>query len=118
MRLFQNSLLLLSYIASVCLSEEIETEKPVEGDGYGVHTYECDAQANEIRNIDDRQEKKRGGVYLICFSPNEKAVEDGVGIAAINEFTWEMEHEDGTARQRAVINGSGDFALTDRRRGW
>jgi hypothetical protein len=81
--------------------------------GYGVQVAECDADLEFIGSSSpDRQAKSQGSTMRICFRPNEKARDDGVGMRAVESFTWDMEHQDGAAVQVAVKNGKDDGMLS------
>ena len=81
--------------------------------GYGVEVAECDADLDFIAtNSPDRQTKNQGSTMRICFRPNEKARDDGIGMRAVDSFTWEMDYEGGTAIQVAVKDGKDDGMLS------
>jgi hypothetical protein len=108
MKFFQRSILAhtLALALTVVNAEETAVEL-----GYGVRIYECDGNLEEL-SFDDRQVKRKGSVYRICFAPNQKAEADGVGISKIDHFTFETEHDKGTALQKAIENGADDGAVT------
>jgi hypothetical protein len=81
--------------------------------GYGVEVAECDENLDFIAvSSPDRQVKSQGSTIRICFRPNEKARDDGIGMREVESFTWEMDHKDGTAEQVAVKNGKDDGMLS------
>jgi hypothetical protein len=85
--------------------------KKVTEEGYRIEIFECDNNLDEI-STENRQRKIQGSSYRICFRPNTKALEDGVGIESINHFKWELEHKLGITAQQAVLNNAGDNVLT------
>lgn len=80
-------------------------------DGYGVVVFECDKNLQSL-STEERQRKIPGSSYRLCFEPNEKALADGVGIERVDYFNWELQHRDGVAKQKAVIDGDGDNVLS------
>ena len=79
---------------------------------YGIDVYECNENFEEI-SLENRQRKNQGDIFRACFRPNEAARNDDVHIKLIEKFTWEMEHEDGWARQVAIENNQGDGHLSE-----
>ena len=73
--------------------------------GYGVNTFVCD---QNLERIHESISKKQGSVFKLCFEPNEKAIEDGVGIKSIDSFTWKRGD---SVEQFAVVDGE-DFVLS------
>jgi hypothetical protein len=75
---------------------------------HGIQTFECDNNLNELP-MDKRQIKNRGVPVRICFRPYD---ESASRIKKIDSFTWEFNHEAGTAEQNVVDNGSDDGATS------
>jgi hypothetical protein len=109
MKFFQRSALV--HLALAAFAVSATEEQTAEELGYGVEVFECNNNLEEL-HIDDRQPKNQGSVLRVCFRPNEKAKEDGVGIRRIEFFVWQMEHADGLAEQYGVKNGRGDDVLS------
>ena len=109
-------LVLQSLFAVVCLSLRspvlgfVPSNKVTE-DGYRIEIFECDNNLDEL-STENRQRKIQGFSYRICFRPNDKALEDGVGIESIIHFKWELQHKQGVTVQQAVLNNDGDNILT------
>jgi hypothetical protein len=80
-------------------------------DGYAIEIFECDKHLEEL-STENRQRKIQGSSYRVCFRPNAKALEDGIGIERIEYFNWELFHKQGVAEQQAVFDGDGDNILT------
>jgi hypothetical protein len=81
--------------------------------GYRIEVAECDIDLNFIAvSSPDRQVKSQGSIVRICFRPNEKARDDGIGMRAVESFLWEMDHKDGTSLQVAVKDGKDDGMLS------
>jgi hypothetical protein len=79
-------------------------------EGYGVDVFECD---QELVELVERQTKRPGQTYRICFKPNQAAVDANVGIARINDWIWDTTYDGGIAELYAVKDGKGDGVLTD-----
>jgi hypothetical protein len=109
MNTFQRSILANLALSVICANAA--TEMTAQELGYRIDVYECDANLKMIPT-EDRQVKNQGSVYRVCFRPNNKALEDGVGIKEINSFAWELETKKGVVEQQAVINGNGDDVLS------
>ena len=76
---------------------------------YGVNTYICDQNFERIEESTSiTKGKSQGSVYKLCFEPNEKATEDGVGIKSIDSFSWKLGDD---VEQFAVVDGE-DFILS------
>lgn len=111
MKLLQRFLLIC---ATTCLHSVVPgvvEAKKVTEEGYAVEIFECDSNLEEL-STENRQVKTQGSSYRFCFRPNQKALDDDVGIERINYFNWELLHKKGTAEQRAVIDGVGDNILS------
>jgi hypothetical protein len=109
MNTFQRSILANLALSVICANAA--TEMTAQELGYRIDVYECDANLKMIPT-EDRQVKNQGSVYRVCFRPNNKALEDGVGIKEIHSFAWELETKKGVVEQQAVINGNGDDVLS------
>lgn len=79
--------------------------------GYGVDLFECDANLQPL-STENRQQKIQGKIFRMCMAPNAKAIDDGISIQSIDNFTWELVHKAGIAEQPAVIDGDGDNILS------
>ena len=119
MQVFKRTLLPLVALATAAINVSANDDaaaavhKTASEMGYGVEVAECDADLDFIAtNSPDRQVKSQGSTIRICFRPNEKARDDGIGMRAVDSFTWEMEHADGTAIQLAVKDGKDDGMLS------
>jgi hypothetical protein len=102
---------------AIAFQQDHNNKKTAKEMGYGVEVAECDADLNWIAATSpDRQTKSHQGgtssIIRICFRPNEKARDDGIGMRMVESFTWEMEHEGGTAIQVAVKDGKDDGVLS------
>jgi len=90
----------------------VTDEKTAIALGYGVQAYECDKKLNQLAS-GDRVTKIVGTVILICFVPNQEAMNDGIGLKEINNFKWETTTKDGDPLRRdAISNGKGDGLLS------
>lgn len=103
-------LILSSALFSVPALATVVNNKTTE-DGYAVVVYECDASLDEIPTA-ERHRKIQGSSYRLCFAPNKKALEDGIGMERIDFFNWEHTSKKGVAEQKAIIDGDGDNILS------
>jgi hypothetical protein len=86
-------------------------QNKITADGYKIEIFECDTNLEEL-STENRQRKIQGSSYRICFRPNQKALDDGIGIERIDYFNWELFHSRGVTEQKAVTDGNGDDILT------
>lgn len=91
--------------ASVTLSQ-------VTTSGYAVDVFECDRSLNELSR-ENRQKKKMGTTYNICFRPNQAALDAGVSIHRVDHWTWDTTYDGGEAVMKAISDGQGDGVLSD-----
>ena len=106
---------IVAFFAQNVVSEVVEEPNTIKVTGeskYGVDIYECDENFEEI-SLENRQRKQQGVIVRVCFRPNEASRNDNVRIKVIENFTWEMEHADGWAKQVAIENNDGDGLLSD-----
>ena len=106
----QSLLAFVSLILSPPVLGYVANNKVTE-DGYRIEIFECDNHLDEL-STENRQRKIQGSSYRICFRPNDKALEDDIGIESITHFKWELEHKLGVTAQQAVLNNAGDNILT------
>ena len=99
-------LFLLSVIASAENGKNAAIEMSAMDLNYGVHTYECDGNLNVLT---DKQKKRVGQVYRICFKPNSIASESNVSIDQIDSWEWTFDDQ----VQHAVIDGRGVGGVTE-----
>ena len=73
--------------------------------GYGINVYECNENLERVA-----QHPEGSDVYKLCFEPNEKAIQDDIGILSIDYFSWKrpcQENSDGNRmhlEQLAVLD--------------
>lgn len=99
-------LFLFSVIASAENDNSAGIEMSAMDLNYGVHAYECDRNLNELS---DKQKKRIGQVYRVCFKPNSIARESNVSIAQIDSWEWTFDDK----VQHAVIDGKGVGGVTE-----
>mmetsp|Transcript_21404 Transcript_21404/g.34443 ORF Transcript_21404/g.34443 Transcript_21404/m.34443 type:complete len:209 (-) Transcript_21404:82-708(-) len=79
---------------------------------YTVRAYECDRELRML-STQERQRKVQGVPVRICFSPDEEAKKNGIGIQKVDSWEWETTYDGGVAKQPAVVDGRGDGMLSD-----